>query len=752
MTIKSLVQVAVNKFPRLENIVVGNEWPPHSHADHTGLDADDHLHYMTTAAGVDRQFTGDVYFQADLRGATALRVDDYYRYLHTDGGGDWTSDGILLSANQAEWQDAYDLFGEERSILGLITGVAGLVTGVETVNGADGDVVIQGSTYIGVSTSDPTITISLLDHVSTHEDGGSDELNVQGLSGRLADPQIAGWLTSLTYPISTSAPSSGQSLVWNGSYWAPATVTTDITGLTPYAVLYGGVGGGIAQESHFAYDPTGNQLKTLSGYRIENSTNGSFVGTIEGAGTSFDFIATNGTVDTKFTFTDSFLSGQTGGARIADADADVTDFVATFGNTSIYDAINQTYDAIGTPVTLVENRLVFGAADGGFEQDINLAWTDTQLWVHGAYMGVLSQGDGVFIDGKLGVTAGFTDEHVVSSNWPTASGIEIFSSPAQWSEAYAALGDSVGSVWDLINAAAGGNTLEEAYNQGGAGAGRSITIASLVGVSGAVSLFCPSDVDETCLAITNQNSGASSNLVSIYNQSTGNAIDINGPTGTDDFSGFGHLIHNTGAATYESSLGAYGNAYLNFWADETGEYTNATLIAQDDTETEYARLVLSSENGAELRGSVGAGVGLYCSTQKIELLGDGDIYCTGRFRGASQYLGWSASYIMGLSSGVLDADFTTVTQTRYCNADENITEVAVVDPVGVGVFRIRIKADGGTRSVGNFTSATSTPFTFVGNYNLNDEPLSILNGQVMLIEMVFHGATIGWDVKVVTEV
>lgn len=275
MTIKNYVRIAINQFPRLEQILAGREWPQHSHAEHTGLTADDHLHYMTNAAGPTRHHTGDLYLEADLRGTLDLRFDDYYRFSHTDGGGDWASDGIDLSANAAEWQAAYDLFGEERSILGMITGLASLVTGVTSVNGADGDLTIQGSTYISVATSDPTMTVSLLSHAVTHQNSGSDEIDVTNLSGRLADPQFASWFHSATYPISTTAPSTGQSLVWDGSYWAPTTVSTSITGLNEDQILFGSATGTIEQSASLTWDGTElyvNGNVDLNSHYLDNVT------------------------------------------------------------------------------------------------------------------------------------------------------------------------------------------------------------------------------------------------------------------------------------------------------------------------------------------------------------------------------------------------------------------------------------------------------------------------------------------------
>lgn len=57
-------------------------------------------------------------------------------------------------------------------------------------------------------------------HHDTHENGGSDEMSVAGLSGVLADAQNANQLQSRN--VAATAPTSGQVLAWNGSAWAPA--------------------------------------------------------------------------------------------------------------------------------------------------------------------------------------------------------------------------------------------------------------------------------------------------------------------------------------------------------------------------------------------------------------------------------------------------------------------------------------------------------------------------------------------------
>lgn len=121
-TIKDRVRVIINTVPRLAADVFGNDWPAHSHAEHTLLDADDHLQYMLCSAGVDRPFTGDVYFEEDVRlvAESSMTFDDHWRAVHAAGGGDWSLLGINLSDAPSEWQDFYAAFGEV-SLLAAIT-------------------------------------------------------------------------------------------------------------------------------------------------------------------------------------------------------------------------------------------------------------------------------------------------------------------------------------------------------------------------------------------------------------------------------------------------------------------------------------------------------------------------------------------------------------------------------------------------------------------------------------------------------
>jgi hypothetical protein len=62
-------------------------------------------------------------------------------------------------------------------------------------------------------------------HDWTHEAGGSDEISVEGLSGRLANRQLAGYVYDIGQPIAAGPPAPGDVLTWGGSTWAPVAPT-----------------------------------------------------------------------------------------------------------------------------------------------------------------------------------------------------------------------------------------------------------------------------------------------------------------------------------------------------------------------------------------------------------------------------------------------------------------------------------------------------------------------------------------------
>jgi len=78
-------------------------------------------------------------------------------------------------------------------------------------------------------------------HAESHENGGSDELSVTGLSGVLADPQVANTLHDGTTSLALATLTDGQMLVRSGSTISTAAIPVgDITSVTAGTGLSGG--------------------------------------------------------------------------------------------------------------------------------------------------------------------------------------------------------------------------------------------------------------------------------------------------------------------------------------------------------------------------------------------------------------------------------------------------------------------------------------------------------------------------------
>ncbi len=65
-------------------------------------------------------------------------------------------------------------------------------------------------------------------HAATHQSGGSDQIDVTGLKGKLADGQDAVSIRGVA--ISTTPPSEGQALVYQGGAYVPGTVASSGSG------------------------------------------------------------------------------------------------------------------------------------------------------------------------------------------------------------------------------------------------------------------------------------------------------------------------------------------------------------------------------------------------------------------------------------------------------------------------------------------------------------------------------------------
>ncbi len=289
----------------------------------------------------------------------------------------------------------------------------------------------------------------------------------------------------------------------------------------------------------------------------------------------------------------------------------------------------------------------------------------------------------------------YSDAYLIAStNW-AGDRIRLFDSTAEVDSLYALLSNAEGSIAAAIIAASqvgGGGSLDDAYNNGA-----TITVDDT-----RVGFIVPASATNGAVDIANNEATNSSDLVTLYNAGDGHTFDMNG----------------------------------DMWSYASGKNT---MQAIGDAEiTSQSAIILTSGVGT------GGGIQMYGFTEGIDI--------TGICHGAAQYLGFSATSLAGFNLGVIDLDFATGSDKRYVNATQDVTEIAVVDPIATGDFYLRITASGGTRTVANLTSSTSTPFTFIGNYDLNTESVAIASGDTLVLKMIFHGTSLGWDVQAVTEV
>lgn len=182
-------------------------------------------------------------------------------------------------------------------------------------------------------------TFSLSDlpaHHTTHENGGSDEITVAGLSGVLADPQNAGWLDGYAVNLSV-APTSGYVLTWNGSAWVAQTtgagtgvtsvnsetgdltlsegpnititkVSTDfefsVSGLTLGQLVYGDSSGNMNSSAGLTYNGAALAVNTYT-LLSHNTVNGSLVSNYGGLILEDDYRGSSTTFTSQMKIADS---------------------------------------------------------------------------------------------------------------------------------------------------------------------------------------------------------------------------------------------------------------------------------------------------------------------------------------------------------------------------------------------------------------------------------------------------------------
>ncbi|MEJ2023419.1 MAG: hypothetical protein P8Y00_00075 [Deltaproteobacteria bacterium] len=264
--IKQFISVNINGIPRLETLIGGRVWPTHAHSSHSGLSADDHTQYMLNSAGIARQFTGDVYFQQDLRGTGRLRLDDNFRA----GQGTWTQDGIDVSAGASEWSALYAAFGGHVSIIGalntLSSGLFGLEEDQVLFGDTDGTVAQSSSLKYDPSTTQLTLGVAfpgattLGDGVIAPTVGVGSGLYMH-TNARIDSPTRSGstWAASGVKLADDSGEWDAMETLGGGevslfALIAAAAAAGAIGGLEEDQVLLGGFSGGIEQSSSLQFD------------------------------------------------------------------------------------------------------------------------------------------------------------------------------------------------------------------------------------------------------------------------------------------------------------------------------------------------------------------------------------------------------------------------------------------------------------------------------------------------------------------
>jgi hypothetical protein len=216
------------------HLVVLNEDPPN-----TPEDGNDKTLVVTSVAIDPRGFEGGSGTLEDGTIAPDLFTNVNYSYDLMQPLAPWVSAGSIDAVDvQYTGAPIPNIIGSvpdnlENILISLDANLGAGVTpsahAASHQNGGSDELLVTGLSGALADPQTPTV------HASSHELAGSDQINVNGLSGKLAGLQDAGWIQ--TNPVSAVAPAPGEVLTWNGVTWAPAATgaATDrdtITGVT----------------------------------------------------------------------------------------------------------------------------------------------------------------------------------------------------------------------------------------------------------------------------------------------------------------------------------------------------------------------------------------------------------------------------------------------------------------------------------------------------------------------------------------
>lgn len=399
------------------------------------------------------------------------------------------------------------------------------------------------------------------------------------------------------------------------------------------------------------------------------------------------------------------------------------------------------------------------------------AQTNPTLWIHSAstpvaqYLKLLhNQTDAEIKSGRGSIV--LKDEHMDTSDWNSSTGLSIASSSSEWSDAYSLLGDTEGSLLALILAAStGGTSLDDAYDFTGSGAGKSITADA-----GAVSIVTGGS--NSCLALTNLSSGFSTEMCNIYNSSTdtdSNAIYFDGDRGSADT--YGHklwtedsisigreggsgdaavsynycrlsraLIVAESTAQISSRLHVYGSGYTSgivayttgpgtTWGNAT--YTSARLDLYADTSINFDSpyINIDATDTVAIEGTSAISLdSVFISCEETPIIN----LLNATYGNTPQTITYSSS---------ISVDWEHDVPLQICTMTGNISSVTFSNaPYGIGGgFQIVFIASGGSRTISS--GAFPGSITWMGNYDLSSESVTIPSGSRAVASFMYLGST-----------
>lgn len=463
---------------------------------------------------------------------------------------------------------------------------------------ADGNATTDGAiiNFNAKSTSTKTSVINIL----SDSDNGITDLNLSsdcGTTGTSSDVDITAYGGDATINITaiqTGSNNAAINIVSNKDIAISATESLTLYSDVNKAslVLYPSTNGEIRFSSNYIYTNWTNKYITLSDSAAEETTYTSNFGQIS-IFAALNYLYSSGGGGGGVTLDGAYDFGGSGAGRIITADSGAISISVpnSSGNSAL--SITQN-DTTNNPISLL----------------IDNSGTGNPITLDGS--GTLS----IYATDNLGVISAaelhFTDVHTEGggSTWGW-SYMPFSEDDNEWSIARALLGDSEGSLLALIAAAAayGSGGLDEAYDFGGAGVGKSVTVDS-----GSISFSVPSSGTNGALDLSNLESTNTNELLGIYNDaalSTGYSIFIQGDAGgtETDYNELGHQIWSPDSLTIghgdDTDGASNSRSYTNYHFREVdvAPWCSATMRAESGSswaDYAYVRVYSSSTPAIQL--------------------------------------------------------------------------------------------------------------------------------------------------------